>query len=58
MPLHHINPLVDETDEPVNLGPTRIPILVKVASFANARSSKPQLRLAQFLGYHLGSNLI
>ncbi|MDF5726841.1 MAG: hypothetical protein PUP92_02115 [Rhizonema sp. PD38] len=30
--------------------------MVRVASFANARNARPQLRLAQFLGHHLGSN--
>ncbi|MBE9082831.1 NACHT domain-containing protein [Tolypothrix sp. LEGE 11397] len=56
VPLHHVNPAADETDEVVNLGATRIPIVVRVASFANARNVKPQIRLAQFLGHHLGSN--
>ena len=55
VPIHHVDPLADETAEVVNLGPTRIPILVRVASFANARTTNPELRLAQFLGHHLGS---
>lgn len=56
IPIHHVNPAADETDELVSLGATRIPILVRVASFANARNAKPELRLAQFLGHHLGSD--
>ena len=56
VPIHHVNPAADETDKVVSLGATRIPILVRVASFANARKAKPQLRLAQFLGHHLGSD--
>ncbi|MBW4669949.1 MAG: CHAT domain-containing protein [Cyanomargarita calcarea GSE-NOS-MK-12-04C] len=56
VPIHHVNPAADETDELVSLGSTRIPIFVRVASFANARNAKPQLRLAQFLGHHLGSD--
>jgi nucleoside phosphorylase/GTPase SAR1 family protein len=55
VPAYHVNPAAGETDESICLGPTRIPILVRVASFANAINVRPELRLVRFLGHHLGS---
>lgn len=56
VPTYQVNPAADETGELFYLGATRIPILVRVAAFANAKIARPELRLVQFLGHHLGSD--
>lgn len=55
VPAHHVDPALSGTDEPVNLGPVRVPILIRVATFANDRKATPQRRLAEFIGHHVGT---
>lgn len=53
VPLHHIDPDAAPGESVLSLGPARLPILVRVANFAEARKHDPQLNLAAFLGHHL-----
>jgi hypothetical protein len=53
VPIHHVDPEAAEGSGWVRLGPTRVPILVRVATFAQAREQEPTLTLAAFLGHHL-----
>ncbi|MEM8960294.1 MAG: TIR domain-containing protein, partial [Acidobacteriota bacterium] len=53
VPVHHVDPDASIGEETLVLGPTRVPILVRIASFAEARKLDPQLSLAAFLGHHL-----
>ncbi|MEO0840007.1 MAG: trypsin-like peptidase domain-containing protein, partial [Cyanobacteria bacterium J06643_5] len=56
VPLHQVDPTADENTDEINLGVTRIPILIRVASFADDRKLNPQRRLAEFIGHHIGSS--
>ncbi len=52
VPARHVSPTADP-EATVDLGPARLPLLVRVADFAEARSKgDPYLPLADFLGPH------
>ena len=51
VPLSQIDPASSET-EAVDLGPARLPILVRISEYADARRENPALLLADFLGHH------
>lgn len=52
--LHHADPDAETGDAMVSLGPTRIPILLRIAQFAHDRQTAPGRRLGSFIGHHLG----
>lgn len=54
VPLHQVDPVAEPTPDEIDLGPSRVPILMRIATFANERKQNPQRRLAEFIGHHLG----
>jgi hypothetical protein len=52
--LHHVDPDAEAGTATVSLGPTRIPILLRIAQFAHDRQASPGRRLGSFFGHHLG----
>lgn len=44
-------------DEPIDLGPLRVPILLDATCYAQCRRKQPGLRLVEYLGRHLGPSL-
>ncbi|HYU31647.1 MAG TPA: CHAT domain-containing protein [Thermoanaerobaculia bacterium] len=55
VPAHQVDPALEESADEMDLGPARVPILVRIAAYAKARRERPGLSLAAFLGHHLGS---
>ena len=55
VPAHHVDPAAPDGALPLDLGPARVPILVRVASFAAACKEDQGLSFSSFLGHHLGS---
>lgn len=53
--LHQVDPLAEQSPEEIDLGPSRVPILMRIATFANERKQNPQRRLAEFIGHHLSN---
>ena len=53
VPLHQVDPEAAVGSGWISLGPRRVPILIRVATFAQAREQEPTLTLAAFLGHHL-----
>jgi len=47
----------ETADREIDAGPSRVPILVRLADFAAARRQAPSLSLTAFLGHHLGPGL-
>jgi hypothetical protein len=59
--LHHVDPKIDKTDTTtIDIGPARLPVLLKVSEFADEyqkkRSAREPFSLVDFLGYHSWSN--
>ncbi len=52
VPAHQVNPRASDGDTQVDLGPIRLPVLLRVSEFAQARQEQPDLLLADFLGHH------
>ncbi|MES1243930.1 MAG: NACHT domain-containing protein [Acidobacteriota bacterium] len=55
VPAHQVDPSAPEGSPDLDLGPVRVPILVRVASFAAACQENSGLALSTYLGRHLGS---
>ena len=56
VPAHHVDPKANENADPVDLGPARLPVLVRVADYAEARRAAAQNgrqppSLLDFLGH-------
>ncbi|NEO33820.1 MAG: signal transduction protein with Nacht domain protein [Symploca sp. SIO3C6] len=49
--LGEVDPEVKESSKTVNLGPTRLPVLLRVSDYAEAYEKEP-LMLIDYLGYH------
>ncbi len=57
VPAHHVDPQANEDAAPVDLGPARLPVLVRVADYAEARRNAAERgeappSLLEFLGRH------
>ncbi|MCB8978649.1 MAG: hypothetical protein H6657_14610 [Ardenticatenaceae bacterium] len=51
VPLSQVEP-DQSSDEIVDMGPVRLPILLRISEFADARYENPNLLLSDFLGHH------
>ena len=52
VPANHVDPNAPVTAAPVDLGPARMPVLLRVSDFAEARKDNPTLSLIDYLGFH------
>ena len=52
VPANQVEPKAKETDSPIELGTTRLPILLRVSEYAEAKNNDENLLLIDFLGDH------
>lgn len=52
VPAGQVDAEASPADPPVDLGPARLPVLMRVADFATARRDNPGLSVADYLGFH------